>query len=71
MLRLAALDAVGLITVGFESTEGVLLSAVGDTVLSVFAVGVGVADAQAVRATRLMARTMLKMFFRFIRFLHR
>jgi class 3 adenylate cyclase len=64
------LMVVVLVVVGAVTFEGVLLSAVGDTGLSVFAVGVGVADAQAVRAIRLMTRTMLKMFFRFIHFLH-
>jgi uncharacterized Ntn-hydrolase superfamily protein len=77
MLRLAALDDVGatvgfisalLVEVGAVTFEEVLLSAVGDAVLSVLAVGVGVEDAQAVKAITLMARIRLKMFFRFIGF---
>jgi len=76
MLTLVALDAVGA-AVGFASVllfvvavESGLLTAVGGMALSVFSVGVGVADAQAARAIMLMATIMLKVFFRFICFLH-
>ena len=73
MLSVVVLVAVGAVTLGAVllvatgSVAGRLLLAVGE--LSVLLdIGAAVADAQADRAMMLMARILLKIVFRFMRF---
>jgi hypothetical protein len=78
MLTLVSLEVVGtatlevgpLVVVGAVTFESTLLTAVGDTALSVVLGDVDDVVAQAAKALMLSTMRMLKMVLRFIDFLH-